>query len=364
VTRGLTAAKIDERLSSEAGAGEAPVSLAKTIGEAVYWLVFLLFLPAILEALGMRGLLLPVQDMLDKVLTFLPNLLAALIILLVGWFIARLVQRIVTNLLAAAGLDRLSHQANLDNVLGKQGLSGLVGLVIYVLILIPVLIAALNALQMSALTQPASNMLNGILAAIPLIFGAILILAIAYVVGRIVSGLVTSVLTAAGFNSVPGRLGLGKMFVEGQRTPSEIVGYLVLVAIVLVAAMEASHVLGLALLATMLEQLTVFLGQVVMGLIIIAIGLYLSNLAAGVINASGIENAGLLAMLARVAILVLAGAMGLRQMGFATEIINLAFALLIGAIAVAVAVAFGLGGRDIAARELESWLASAKSKKP
>jgi hypothetical protein len=81
------------------------------------------------------------------------------------------------------------------------------------------------------------------------------------------------------------------------------------------------------------------------------------------VKASEAAQAGLLAMAARISILVLAGAMALRQMGLANEIINLAFGLLLGAIAVAAALAFGLGGREIAAREVERWLQSIKSER-
>lgn len=85
------------------------------------------------------------------------------------------------------------------------------------------------------------------------------------------------------------------------------------------------------------------------------------NQAAQTIQASRAAQARLLALAARVAVLVLAGAMALRQMGLANEIVNLAFGLLLGAIAVASALAFGLGGREIAARELQNWLKSARS---
>ncbi|NIO69488.1 MAG: mechanosensitive ion channel [Anaerolineae bacterium] len=364
ISRVLTAAKIDERLGSEAGLEEEKrVPLAQTLGNAVYWLVFLLFLPAVLSALELEGLLQPVQGMINQILGFLPNIFAAGLILAVGWFVARIVQQIVTNLLAAVGADQLSERVGLAPVLGKQQLSGLLGLVVYILILIPVLIAALNALALEAITQPASNMLNVILEAIPAIFAATLVVVIAYVVGRVVAGLITNLLTGVGFNAVLARLGLGKEPAEGERTPSEIVGYLVLVAIMLFAAIEASRLLGFVLLADLVAQFTAFAGQVVLGLIIFAIGLYLANLAARTVQASGAAQAGLLAMAARVSILVLAGAMALRQMGLANEIINLAFGLLLGAIAVALALAFGLGGREAAARELEEWLQSVKSEK-
>jgi hypothetical protein len=364
LSRVLTAAKIDERLGSEAGLEEEKrVPLAQTLGNAVYWLVFLLFLPAVLSALELEGLLEPVQGMINQLLGFLPNVFAAGLILAIGWFVARIVQQIVTNLLAAVGADQLSERVGLAPALGERRLSGLLGLVVYVLILIPVLIAALNALALEAITGPASNMLNAILEAIPSIFAATLVVLIAYVVGRVVAGLIANLLAGVGFNAILARLGLGKEPVEGERTPSEIVGYLVLVAIMLFAAIEASRLLGFVLLADLVTEFTAFAGQVILGLIIFAIGLYLANLAAKTVRASGAAQAGLLALASRVSILVLAGAMALRQMGLANEIINLAFGLLLGAIAVAMALAFGLGGREAAAREVEGWLQSLKSEK-
>jgi hypothetical protein len=363
VSRALTAAKLDKRLGDQAGLEEEErLPLAQTLGEAVYWLVFLFFLPAVLGALELEGLLEPVQGMVDEILAFLPNLFGAGLILAVGWFMARIVQRVVTNLLAAVGVDRISEQAGVAAALGKQKLSGLIGLIIYVLILIPVLIAALDALEMEAITQPASDMLNTMFGALPALFGAFLVLAIAYVVGRIVAGLVTNLLAGMGFNAILARLGLGKEPQEGERSPSEIVGYLVLVAVMLFAGIEALSLLNFELLAEGLAQFTAFAGQVILGLIVFAFGLYFANLAATTIQATGAAQSGLLAVAARVAILVLAGAMALRQMGLANEIVNMAFTLILGAIAVAVALAFGLGGRDVAARQLEEWVESVKSK--
>jgi hypothetical protein len=356
VTRVLSAAKLDERLGSQSEEEPDRVPLAQTLGDAVYWLVFLLFLPAVLGALGLEGLLQPVQGMVDKLLGFLPNLLAAAVIVAVGWFAARIVQRVVTNLLAAVGADQLSERMGLASVLGEQPLSGLLGLILYVLILIPVLIAGLNALKLEAITRPASDMLSAILGAIPAIFAAGVVLVIAYVVGKLVGGLISNLLAGVGFDAILARLGLGKEPAEGERTPSGIVGYLILVAIMLFAAMEASRLLGFALLAELVSQFTVFASQVIMGLIIITVGLYLANLVSDIVRGSGVAQASVLAAVAKVAILVLAGAMGLRQMGLANEIINLAFGLLMGAIAVAVALAFGLGGREIAARKMEGWL--------
>jgi Conserved TM helix len=333
------------------------LSLADTLGEVVYWLVFLLFLPAILSTLDLGGILLPVQVMLNQIFGYLPNLFAAALILVVGWFVARIIQKIVTSLLAAAGVDRLGDRVGLSQVLGGQTLSGVLGTVVYIFVLLPVLISALNALQIPAVTGPATNMLNTILAAIPNIFAAAVVLIISYVVGRLAAELVANLLAGIGFNSLPARLGMTRATpTVGQRTPAELVGSLVLIAIMLFASMEAARLLSFGTLAELLAEFIRLGGQIILGLIVFGIGLYLANLAANMIESSGASNARLLAWAARVAILVLAGAMALRQMGIANEIVNLAFTLLLGAIAVAAALAFGLGGREAAGRELETWV--------
>ena len=365
VRRALRASNLDKRLETDLGIEQGEgVSLSHTLGDAIYWLTFMLFLPAILSALGLAGLLEPVQGMIGEILTFLPNLLAAGAILVIGWLVARILQRIVTNLLVAINADRLSEQVGLSKALGQQQLSSLVGLIVYILVLIPVLVGSLNALALDAITRPASEMLNTILSAIPAVFAAALVLAIAYFVGRVVAGLITNVLSGIGFDSILAKLGLGAKPTEGERTPSDVVGYLVLVAIMLFAIVEALRLIQFDLLAGLIGEFLVFAGQVILGLVIFAAGLYLAKLASDAVVATKINQAPLLAPAARISIIVLASAMGLRQMGLANEIITVAFALLLGTIAVAAAVAFGIGGREVAAGLISEWTDKAKSHRP
>ena len=364
VASALKASKVDENIGSQTGLEQKQVPLSNSVAEAVYWLVWLIFLPMILDALGIGGILAPIQLMLSKILVFLPSLIAAIIILVVGWFVAKIIRRIVTNLLVALGSERFSERIGLSNVLGKQGLGGLIGLIVFILVLIPILIAALQALAIDAVTQPVSNMLNQLLNALPAIFGSALVLIIAYILGKVVGELVANLLGALGFNRILVHLGLGKEPAEGQRTPSEVVGYLAFVAIMLFALIEASQILSFTLLADLIAGFTIFAGRVVLGLIIFALGIYLANLASNAMITSGMSEARLLALAARIAILVFAGAMALLEIGVADQIISLAFGLLLGAIAVALALAFGLGGREAAAQEIEKWRRSMKSEKP
>jgi hypothetical protein len=341
-------------------AGQPPLS--ETIATIVYWFVWLLFLMPILEALGMQSLVAPIQGMVNEILNYLPNVFAAALILLIGWFIARIVRQIVTNFLAAVGTDQLGVRMGLQTVAAGQSLSTIIGTVIYVLILVSVLISALQALQIEAISGPATNMLNTLLDAVPNIFGAMIILTVSYFIARLVSGLVTTLLTSIGFNRILSLIGLGGTPQEGQRTLAEVVGYLVFLGLMLFAIIEAADLLGFVILAVLVSDFLTFAGQVILGVIIIGIGLYLANLTRNVILSTAGAQADLLSRVAWLAIVVLATAMGLRQMGIADDIVNLAFGLLLGAIAVAAALAFGLGSRDIAAREVEGLLARLRSR--
>ncbi len=363
IARSLAAIDFDNRISRRIPQGERPFSPSSSLGATVYWLVLLLFLPAILAALQLPGLTAPIQAMLKKAVGFLPNIFTAALILTVGWFVAKALQRIVTGLLASAGADLLSERAGLAPALGPQGLSNMIGLIIYTLILIPVLIASLNALDLEALAEPASNMLNTLLAALPAILAATLVLALAYVVGRVIAGLIANFLASVGFNAMLPQMGRVNEQDTGGRSPSEVVGYLVLVALMLFAAVEAAHQLSFVLLAELIAGFIVFCGQIILGLIIFGIGLYLADLAARTLRASSTVQAGLLATTARLAIMVLAGAMALRQMGLGSEIINIAFGLLFGAVVVALAIALGLGSQDIAAHQLNEWIESMRSQR-
>jgi hypothetical protein len=348
VSKALAATSIDDRLSSEAGM--RPIS--ESLGSVLYWLVILLFLPGILGALEMKGLLDPVQSMVDQILSMLPNVLGAAVIGGVGWFVARILRDLVSNLLAASGADRLGERAGLQ---GNTTLSKLIGLVVYVFVLVPALIAALNALAIEAISVPATQMLGAFMAAIPNVFGAAVILAVAYMVSSFIAELAASLLGGAGFDRLPDQIGIGAV-VPADYTPSELVGRLVVFFVMLFATVEAANRLGFEQVSELIAMLIEFGGQVLLGLVIIAAGFWLSNLASDAIRrVSGDGSAGV-AGIARFAILGIVVAMGLRAMGLADDIVNLAFGLTLGAVAVAVALSFGLGGRDAAGRQMEHWL--------
>lgn len=215
---------------------------------------------------------------------------------------------------------------------------------------------------------------------------------LAYFLGQFVSDLVTNILTGIGFNNIfywlglqprpstrttpvappapeaePPLSGTATVLQEPSpptRTPSELAGTVVLVGIMLIATVAATDVLKIPALTAIVTGIVGVSGRILAGLIVFAIGLYLANLAFSLITSSGTRQSRILGQTARIAIIALVSAMALQQMGIASDIVNLAFGLLLGAIAVAIALAFGLGSRDIAAQQVREWLASFKEDRP
>ncbi|MGI8933726.1 MAG: mechanosensitive ion channel [Phormidesmis sp.] len=417
VNNGLARFNLDDRLAENTGVDprQNSVRIHETLGNALYWLVFLLFLPLILNALELNGLLQPVQNLIDQFFAAIPQILKALLIFGAGWLLAKIVRGIVTNLLSATGIDNLGRRLGLSQSTTPGtglSLSSLAGTVVYVLILIPAAIAALNALNIDAISDPAISMLNQILNFIPLLLAAGVVLTVFYFIGRFLGELVTNLLASAGFDSVLDILGLpdissstrsatsppayqpsdygstavqpGSTTIQPPagmaspatstspigssamstgstgKTPSEVVGLIVLVGVVLFGAVTATEILQLDQLTLIVRAIMEIAGQVLVGVVIFAIGLYVANLAFRLIKSSSNSSSNTLAQAARVAILAFVGAMALGQMGVAPNIVNLAFGLLLGAVAVAIAIAFGLGGREVANEELRNWLGHLK----
>lgn len=343
--------------------GKAPsrgAKLSHSLADVGYWVVFLLFLPAILDALELKGLLEPVNAMMNKALAFLPNLLTGGVVMVVGYFVARLVQRIVTNLLAAAGTDgfaaKLGYQGGGTAMVPSQ----LLGYIVFIAILLPITITAMEALQIQGLSKPLSDMLAKLLEAVPAILAAAIMLVLAYVVGHLISGVVSNLLRGLGFDNILAKLGFTTSPGSSKSSPSAIVGYVILFSIMLFATTNACETLGFASFAGLFARLTEFLASALLGTFVLGLGLYFANLVYGIIKASSVASASTLARFAQVGIIIFTGAVALREMGIGDEIINLAFGSLVGAVAVAAALAFGLGGRELAGRELAKWVSQTR----
>lgn len=344
-SRALAATSLDDRLSAEAGME----SFSNNIGNILFWLIILLFLPAILGTLELGGMLEPVQAMIDKILGFLPNMFAAAVIGFVGWLVAKILRGLTSSVLASTGVNRWGMRAGIKT---STSLSSMGGLIVFVLVFVPSLIAALNALGVEAISGPATAMLQKMMDAIPNIISAGVILTVTYFVARFIAITVSMILNGSSFDELPAKLGLN---LDESVMPSILAGKLILFFAMLFATVEAANMLGFEQVGTIVSMFIEFAGHILLGGVILVAGFWLANLAHDtIIKVSGTDSSGV-AKLAKFAIMGLVTAMGLGAMGIADDVVNLAFGLTLGAIAVAVALSFGLGGREAAGKQMEYW---------
>jgi hypothetical protein len=344
--------KVDERLTKHTAMEEGEqVSIIEPLATAAYWFIFLLFIPAVLEALNIQSLTVPFTNVLNDILGYLPSILGAAVVAFIGWFLARIIRNVVTNLLKAIGTDKLGERLAMPE---DRSLSEILGTILYVVILILVIIQALDLLGIDAISDPINNVLGTILGVIPALLGAAVVLILAYFIGRIVAELVKSLLTAVGFDVLPEKLGLRW---SATRTPSDWVSWLVLIVIMIFAATAAVELLGSAFLVEAMNTFITLLWNVFLAAVMFAFGLYFANLAYKIILETGTDNALFIARMAKALIIIFAAAIALGQIGIAREIINLAFGISLGAVGLAFALAFGLGiglsKRDIPGREVD-----------
>lgn len=352
LTKLLNKTQLDEKLSQDVGVN----SFSQNISEIIYWLILLLFLPIVLSILGLNGLLYPIQNMVNEAIVFLPNIFMAGIIIFVGYILAKIVRGITEGLLGSLNVQQ---QAEKIGLFKNSNLPKVLGSFVFAIIVITSLIIAFEALGVEAISQPATAMLYEIMNAIPHIIAAGLILILSYVVARFVANLVVEVVSGTGVDEIPAKLDVQRFL--GTTKVSCIVGYLIVFFTMLFAVSEAANRLGFEQVSNLIAMFIYFGANILLGAVILVIGFWLANIVANVVQRGENNSARWLGNLVRVLIMGLVVAMGLRAMGIADSIVNLAFGLTLGAVAVAFALAFGLGGRQPAERLLSDLIDKAKN---
>jgi hypothetical protein len=385
----LNKTDLDNRITNLTASEENVTSIEGIASAVVFWIVMILAVVAALNVLNLNTVSQPLNNFLNQIFAYLPRIGGAAIIAAIAWLVATITRLVAIRIAHSFSLDDKLTQAT-DRPTARSNqllLSETLGDILYWFVLLFFLPAVLSVLDLRGPLQPVQTLLNRFLEAIPQILTAIFILVAGYVVGQFIQKLVTNLLTSIGFNNILSWLGLPSqsqaavipppppvdrpynesLLIEpdagrgvSTRTPSEIAGIVSLIGILLFAAVAAIDVLGIPSLTALVGGLLVIFGQILVGLAIFAVGLYFANLAYNLIASSGTPQSRILGQTAKISILVLVSALALRQIGIAPDIINLAFGLLLGAISVAIAISFGLGGRDVAADQLREWLAKFK----
>ena len=345
IIKGSKAMDLNKKISAEG-------NISESIGIIAYWSIIIFFLPQILEKLWQNELLKPITNIIDSITGYIPNIIGATIIFVIWLFIAKIVKQITVSILDSLKIDKASSKIWLKDF----SISKLAGTIVYVLILLPVAIQALDKLQIEVISWPATEMLQTMINIIPLLLTAWIIITISYFIWNFVSKLISELLSWAWFDKVLNLIGLKS--VKSKTKPSDVMWTLAFVYIMLLAVVEAANTIGFNNVWDMVNEIISFATNVLLWIVILGIWLFLASLAEKAIKST--HNSKILVIVAKVSIIVLTAFMWLQQMGIGWEIINQAFTLILWAIAVAFALAVWLGSKEIAAQEVKKFIENIK----
>lgn len=323
-----------------------PGSAKEFIGKLVYLLVFLLFVPAIFSVLGLGSVMSPINNILDTIWGYVPNIVGAGIVLVVGNLIAKLVRQLLVPVFDKLNVNKLQEKAGIE-VKNADRLSNTLAYIVYVLILIPTVVMALNVLNITVISGPAISMLNTVISFIPSLVIGLVIIVIGCMIGKLAGQIVTKLIASAGLDA---KL-QGLLDEKSQKfVLSKVTGGVVYAVVVIFFVVEGLNVLRLDVLTNIGADIIGFMPTALAAVLILVATMIVSSMVEKVLRKNGMSN---YAVVAKVAIIIVGVFMILSQLHIASAIVNEAFTLILSAVAVAFAIAFGIGGKEFAAKTLK-----------
>jgi len=320
-------------------------NVGKAIGKAAFWLILLYTLFVALSRLSFAdSALAPVGTLLEDIAAFIPNLIGAGFIGFIGYIIARVAKTATTSTLDAANVDGLMNRTGVAAATGSTGsVSNALGTIVFVLIIVPVIVAALAQLQVESISTPLTGMLETFYDFIPRILGAAIILGLAIVLGRFIKNFLESILPTFGFDRSINEV---MMLDDGEgltTSPSRIAGTISFIIVLVLGLAAAISVLGIESLDDAFSSIVDLGGRVLTAAVTVIAGVFLANFVARIVGGATESTMG---KFLKYAIILLVSFMALSQLGIGENIVETLFGSLAIGAAVAGALAFGLGGRD------------------
>ncbi|PRQ04495.1 hypothetical protein ENSA5_07260 [Enhygromyxa salina] len=344
----------------------APRPFSQTAGQVVFWLVMIMGLAGAFDALQIRAISEPLSHAIDSLVSLLPALGVAALIVIGGWILAKIARIVITRALESLGFDRLVAKIRLRGLFGTMTPSAVVGWLVMAFIVIETVIAALDSVGLATLSDPMTDMMGQFWELLPALLVSILFVVVGVFVGRLLRGITQKTLESVGLDRLMTRLGFefGKIAERDDDLgkASGLVGFVVQAVVVLLAIVQGLNNLDLHTWARYVDAFLVFaVTRAAVALVVVVLGFALGNYVRDLVEARQrgeqpeptVEDERerspvWLAEFARYAVLVFAFTMAVHQLGVAADFVLLSFALLFGALCLAGALAFGLGSREIA----------------
>ena len=206
---------------------------------------------------------------------------------------------------------------------------------------------------METVTRSLSQGLGSIMSALPALIGALIILIIGYIIAKVLQAITTRVLQGMGFQGWMEKGGIKQFFdrSQTQQTPLSIIGKLVFWLVFFIAITMAVDTLGISAISDVLAQFIAYIPQIIAAILILVLATLLATFVAGIVR--GATGSNIVGSVAQYGIIVFAAFAALTQLGIAEELIAPTFLILLGAVALAAALAFGLGGQSTARQLVE-----------
>lgn len=331
---------IDDKLKNN------KIDISSFVGKLLYFLVMIFVFMLALEKLGLSNVLEPLKNLLNGFTNYIPNIIGAGLVAYIGYMLATIVSQLVelsgdtiNNLVPKY---KLPENIDLVKVLKK---------VVFIFIFIPLLISAFHILDMKAISEPATSMLSSFFEAIPKILVAVIIIIIFVFVGKFVSQLLKDLLENLNLNSLAAKMNISDYV--GTKNIASLISNIAYAFIIIFGMLTAFEKLEFTQLTNILDTVVAYAGKIIFGIAIVGIGLLVANLFTKALNS---KNNPFVVSIVKISIIAIFLAIGLRSMGIADEIVNLAFGITLGTVALTIVLSFGLGGREAAGKQMSKIL--------
>lgn len=344
VTKLLKLLKLDEKFDKWGiNEGAAGTSM-KFIGKLTYLVVFLSIIPNALEAIGITMIASSLGNFASRFISYLPNIIAAVILVYVGILVAQILAQVVAVLLKKTKIDNFVKSESEKSVL----LSDVLAKILMSAIILITIVAALGVLNIPAISDPAVQIIYSVFNAIPNIILAVVVIAVGTLVANLACGLLYNVLVAVNFDNVT-----KKVLPQVKTSATKLVVAIVRAVIIIFVAAQGVEALNLSIFTMITADVIAYLPILIKAAAILLAAIIGANALEAVV-AKAVPQCPKAGKVVKAVVFVIAGFMILSQLGIAPAIVEKAFTYTILAVAVAFALAFGLGGKDFAKKVLEN----------
>ncbi|WP_225035736.1 mechanosensitive ion channel [Winogradskyella sp. SM1960] len=322
------------------------ITISSFTGKILYFLIMIFVFTLALGQLGLSDALGPIENLLNGFTGYIPNIIGAGLVVYIGYMLATIISELVE--LSGDTIQKIVPKLKLpENI----NIVGLLKKVVFIFIFIPLLISAFHILDMKAISEPATEMLSQFFEAIPQILVAALVLIIFIIIGRFVANLLKELLMNLNIDNLVSKMSLSDYI--GTKNIANVISKIAYALIVVFGLLTAFEKLEFTQLTEITDTVLDYAGRILFGIAIIGIGLMVSNLFSKALNS---KNNPFVVSIVKVSIIAIFLAIGLRAMGIADEIVNLAFGITLGTVALTVVLSFGLGGREAAGKQMSKIL--------